>query len=73
MSLNLYETLGYEGVLVGPELVHYVLPIAQDEGKVPEEILEVFIRTTLWVRIRNYPHHNKIMITACCNIELSEQ
>ena len=41
MSLNLYETLGYEGVLVSPELVDDVLPIAQDEGKVPEEILEV--------------------------------
>ena len=71
MSLNLYETLGYEGVLVRPELVHNVLPIAQDEGKVPEEMLEVFMRTTLWVRIRNYSHQNKIMITACCNIELS--
>ena len=73
LSLDLYETLGYEGVLVSPELVDDVLPIAQDEGKVPEEILEVFIRTTLWVRIRNYQHHNNIMIPACCNIELSEQ
>ena len=41
MSLDLYETLGYEGVLVSPELVDDVLPIAQDEGKVPEEMLEV--------------------------------
>ena len=29
--------LGYEGVLVSPELVHNVLPFTQDEGKVPEE------------------------------------
>ena len=37
LSLNLYETLSYEGVLVSPELVHNVLPFIQYEGKVPEE------------------------------------
>ena len=42
MSLNLYEALGYEGVLVSPELVHNVLPLTEDEGKVPEEILEIW-------------------------------
>ena len=49
LSLDLHEALGDKGVLVSPELVHNVLSLTQDEGKVPEEILEV-------IRHANYFH-----------------
>ena len=63
LSLDLYKALGYKGVLVSPELVHNVLSLTQDEGKVPEEILEVIGHAHYYHQCQQlgkqsaYPHH----------------
>ena len=43
LSLYLNEALSYEGVLIGPELVHNVLVFSQDEGKVPGKGNQMFL------------------------------
>ena len=43
MSLYLNEALSYEGILIGPELVHNVLVFSQDVGKVPGKGNQMFL------------------------------
>ena len=42
-SLYLNEALSYEGILIGPELVHNVLVFSQDVGKVPGKGNQMFL------------------------------
>ena len=43
LSLYLNEALSYEGILIGPELVHNVLVFSQDVGKVPGKGNQMFL------------------------------
>ena len=43
LSLYLNEALSYEGILIGPELVHNVLVFSHDEGKVPGKGNQMFL------------------------------
>ena len=43
LSLYLNEALSYEGVLIGPELVHNVLVFSQDVGKVPGKGNQIYL------------------------------
>ena len=43
LSLYLNEALSYEGILIGPELVHNVLVFSQDVGKVPGKGNQIYL------------------------------